>query len=304
MRAFRAVVETTSFKRAGQRLGIGGSAVSKLVAALEAELGAVLLQRTTRTLALTEAGAAFYESVVRVLDETERAVDRLREVDGKPQGALRVSLPYSFGLRWMASRVPDFLVRYPGVKLDLMLNDRFVDLVAERVDCALRIGSELPDSTLVARRVGTIARVLVAAPRYLKRSPPLREPADLSRHNALLYALASTGGAWPFQVDGRAVRIEVNGNLRVDSSIMLRDALVAGIGVSLTPHFIVQDLLASGELVSLLEDFLPPAHGVFGVTAQRRHVPLRTRVFLDFVEQALQASGYGATLSMGNTTTR
>ena len=292
MRAFRAVVEHRSFKRAGQRLGLSGSAISKLIASLELELGASLLQRTTRSLAVTEAGDLFYESVVRVLDETDLAVDRLQERDGQPQGLLRVSVPTSFALRWLSARLPDFLVRHPGLRLDLSLNDRVVDLVAERFDCALRIGATLPDSSLYARRLGAIPRALVAAPQYLKHAPPLSTPADLVHHDALLYSRSSTGRHWPFVVDGRPVSVEVSGRLEVDNSVMLRDTLLAGIGVTLTPRFVVQDLLDGGRLIALLPHCMPAPVQVFGVSSQRRHEPLKTRVFLDFVAQALADGGF------------
>jgi DNA-binding transcriptional LysR family regulator len=293
MRAFRAVVEQKSFKRAGVRLGLGGSAVSKLVAGLEQELGALLLQRTTRTLALTEAGEGFYESVVRVLDETESAVERLREQGGRPTGRLRVSVPTSFALRWLSPRLPDFMVRYPGLELDLALNDRFVDLVAERFDCALRVSSALDDSSLYARRLGQMPRVLVASPRYLRGAPPLRAPADLADHQTLVYATSGTGSRWPFVVQGRPLSVPVTGRLQVDNSLMLREALLAGLGVTLTPLFVVDDLLASRKLVPLLPKCMPPAHGVFGVTTQRRHLPMKVQCFLDFVEAALRESGPG-----------
>jgi DNA-binding transcriptional LysR family regulator len=293
MRAFRAVVEQKSFKRAGVRLGLGGSAVSKLVAGLEQELGALLLQRTTRTLALTEAGEGFYESVVRVLDETESAVERLREQGGRPTGRLRVSVPTSFALRWLSPRLPDFMVRYPGLELDLALNDRFVDLVAERFDCALRVSSALDDSSLYARRLGQMPRVLVASPRYLRGAPPLRAPADLADHQTLVYATSGTGSRWPFVVQGRSLSVPVTGRLQVDNSLMLREALLAGLGVTLTPLFVVDDLLASRKLVALLPKCMPPAHGVFGVTTQRRHLPMKVQCFLDFVEAALRESGPG-----------
>jgi DNA-binding transcriptional LysR family regulator len=293
MRAFRAVVEAASFKHAGERLGLGGSAVSKLIAALERQLDALLLQRSTRSLTVTEAGQRFYESVVRVLDETDAAVEQLRELGGQPCGQLRVSLPNSFGLLWMARRLPDFLVRYPRLELDLALNDRFVDLVAERYDCALRIGSELADSSLYARRLGSMPRVLVAAPRYLRNAPPLRAPADLADHRALLYSLASAGNQWPFLVNGQAVSVAVAGRLKVDSSLMLRDALVAGLGLTLTPLFVVQDLIESGDLLRLLPETMPAPHGIYGVTSQRRHIGQKTQLFLDFIQQELAQSGFG-----------
>jgi len=293
LRAFRAVVELKSFKRAGTRLGLGGSAVSKLVAGLEQELGVLLLQRTTRTLALTEAGEDFYESVVRVLDETESAVERLRERGGKPAGLLRVSVPTSFALRWLGPRLPDFMVRYPGLELDLSLNDRFVDLVAERFDCALRVSTTLDDSSLHARRLGRMPRVLVASPRYLKGAPPLRGPADLAAHRVLVYATSGTGNRWPFVAHGRQLTVPVTGRLQVDNSLMLREALLAGLGLTLTPHFVVDDLLAARKLVALLPQCMPPAHGVFGITTQRRHLPMKVQCFLDFVQAELHESGYG-----------
>jgi DNA-binding transcriptional LysR family regulator len=291
MRAFRAVVELKSFKRAGVRLDLTGSAVSKLVAGLEQDLGTLLLQRTTRTLALTEAGSGFYESVVRVLDETEVAVERLREQDGHPSGLLRVSVPASFALRWLEPRLPDFMVRHPRLQLSLSLNDRFVDLVTERFDCALRISSGLQDSSLVARRLGHMPRVLVASPRYLKAAPALRSPTDLASHELLVYSSAGTN-QWPFTVRGRRVVVPAIGRLQVDNSLMLRQALVAGLGVTLTPHFVVNDLLADRKLVSLLPDCMPEGHEVYGITAQRRHLALKVRSFLEFIEAQLQASGY------------
>lgn len=288
MRAFRAVVELKSFRRAGDRLDLGSSAVSKLIAGLERELGTALLARTTRSLSLTEAGAAFYESAVRVTDEADHAVDRVREHDGQPSGVLRVSVPASFGICWLAPRLPHFLAQYPRLRVDLSLNDRLVDLVAEGFDCALRIATGLRDSTLHARPLGAVPRVLVAAPKYLRRAPPLRTPADLAAHNALEFSLSATGHAWPFVVDGRRMDVAVSGNLAVDNSVMLRSALVAGTGIALTPRFVVEDLLASRQLVSRLDDCLPPPHQLFGVTVQRRHLPGKTRAFLDFVADAME----------------
>lgn len=293
MRAFRAVVELKSFKAAGAQLGVSGSAVSKLVAALETELGAVLLQRTTRTLALTEAGSTFYESTVKVLDEINLVADRLREQAAQPRGLLRVSVPTSFALSWLSPRLPDFLVRHPGLQLEITLNDRFVDMVAERCDCAIRISTELPDSLLYARPLGHIARVLVAAPRYLKSAPPLRTPLDLAAHDALIYTLNVGGSAWPFVVDGQSVTVKVDGRLRVNNSVMMRDTLLAGVGLSLVPHFAVADLLASGKLVEPLPTCKPTPLRVYGMTTTSRHPLLKTRLFLDFMEQALRGSGYG-----------
>ena len=168
MTAFRRVVETRSFKQAAAGIGLSGSAVSKLVAQLEANLGAQLLARTTRSLGVTEAGERFYASVVQILDELERASATARDTARLPSGTLRVSVPTSFALMRLARRLPDFLVRYPEVRLQLNLDDRFVDLVEGGYDCALRISAQMPDSTLVAWRLGSAALVTVAAGRYLR----------------------------------------------------------------------------------------------------------------------------------------
>jgi DNA-binding transcriptional LysR family regulator len=294
MRAFRAVAEQTSFRQAGRQLGITGSSVSKLVAALEQDLGVRLLQRTTRQVSLTAAGESFLQDCVRILDETHAAVDRLKAQGERPRGRLRVSVPTSFALTWLASQLPGFLARYPEIELDLALNDRYVDLVAERFDAAIRIGSVMPDSSLVARRLGRIPRVLVASARYLRSAPPLRTPSDLPAHNALVYSLASTGSTWPFIVDGKPVEVAVSGRLQVDNSVMLRETLRAGMGVALTPLFVVNDLIERDELVVLLPGCQPEPHGIFGVTSDRRHLPLKTRLFFEHVEAALQQTGYGS----------
>lgn len=293
LRAFRAVAELGSFARAAVQLGVTGSAVTKLVAALESNLGVQLLLRSTRRVALTAAGESFLPDCAQLLDDAEAALARVQSLGSAPRGLLRIALPTSFALRFLGDRLPEFLLRQPELRLDLSLNDRYVDLVAERFDGAVRIGSQLADSSLVARPLGRIPRVLVAAPRYLRQSAALETPADLKAHNALVYALASTGNAWPFVVEGRSVEVEVGGQLRVDNSLMLREALRTGLGLALTPHFVVDDLLASRELLPLLQPFVPAPLTVYAMTTQRRSFSPRAKVFFDFLEQQLARAGYG-----------
>lgn len=294
LRAFRAVAESGSFASAAARLGVTGSAVTKLVAGLEQALGVQLLQRSTRRVGLTMAGEAFLPDCVQLLDDAEAALARVRALGDAPRGTLRIALPTSFALRCLSARLPEFLLRHPELRLDLSLNDRYVDLVAERFDGAVRIGSRpLPDSSLVARPLGRVPRVLVAAPRYLRQAPALATPADLVAHQALVYALSSSGDAWPFRVEGRELEVEVRGCLRVDNSLALRETLLAGLGLALTPRFVVDDLLADGRLLPLLEPFLPAPLTVYAVTTARRSFSPRARVFFDFLAQELERAGYG-----------
>lgn len=292
LRAFRAVGELGSFAAAARQLDVTGSAVTKLVAALEAQLSVRLLQRSTRKVSLTSAGESFLPECAQLLDEIDATFARVQAQGQTVRGRLRLSVPSSFALRWLQPRLPTFLRQYPDLQLDLQLTDRYVDLVAERFDAAIRIGTRLPDSSLHARAIGRIPRVLVASPAYLACSPALREPADLAQHNALRFAWSSSGDHWPFIVNGRSLEVEVNGQLRVDSSVMLRDLLRSGLGIALTPEFIVDDLIRSGEVNALLSEFLPPPLTVHVISTQRLLPLPRTQVMVDFLSRELASSGY------------
>ncbi|MBT9504550.1 MAG: LysR family transcriptional regulator [Burkholderiaceae bacterium] len=291
--AFRRVAELRSFKAAAASLGLSGGAVSKLVAQLEAELGVRLLTRSTRHVALSEAGARYLASVGAALDALGEAGASLREQAERVGGRLKVAVPSSFALMWLARRLPDLLVRFPELQVELSLSDQFVDLLEGGHDCALRIATALPSSSLVARRLGSVPRVLVASPAYLRHAPPLRRPQDLLQHNCLLYSLSSTPGIWPLREwrDGQwhELALEVSGSLRANNSVVLREALLAGIGLMLTPLFVVRDLLDSGAVQPLLGDCMPAPHVLYGVMPQARQVPARLRAFLDFVERACAA---------------
>lgn len=285
MAAFRRVVETKSFKGAADGLGLTGGTVSKLVAQLEADLGAQLLNRTTRSVRLSDAGAQFYAAAVHILDDLERAVSQAAVAASLPSGALKVSVPTSFALMRLASRLPDFMLRYPGLQLQLQLDDRYVDLVEGGYDCALRVAAQMPDSSLVARRLGAAHRVLVAAPRYLQHAPALLRPEDLLQHNCLTQSASSAASVWAFRSPaGHTLALEVAGSLRVNNSVMLRQALLMGCGISLTPWFVVEDLVASGQLVVLLDAYRSAPMAVYGVMARARYLPQKVKAFLDFVE--------------------
>ena len=290
LQAFCRVVEQQSFTAAARHLGLTGGAVSKLVAQLEADVGVVLLQRTTRSLQVTEAGQRFYTATVRLQEDMHSALDEARGSGASAVGRLRVAVPTSFALMWLARHVPAFMQAHPQLTLDLELNDRYVDLVAEGMDCAIRIATTLPDSSLVARPLGEVQRVLVAAPGYLASAPRLATPEDLLHHACLIYTQTDSPGAWPLRGTPGGEPVQVQGHLRVNNSVMLREALLAGQGVTLTPRFVVHDLLASGALTELLPTHRPPNLRIYGVVAQQRHLPRKVQVFLDFVAQQVAAS--------------
>jgi len=287
MQAFRRVVELRSLDAAARSLDMTADAVSKLVAQLEGDIGVRLLNRTTRTFSVTEEGTGFYESAVRVLDEIKAAAEQARSKSSAPAGTLRASVPTSFALMWLSKRVPDFLARYPQVNLDLVLNDRFVDLVQENFDCAIRIATRLPDLQLVARRLGSVDRVLVASPGYVERAPALVKPEDLKAHDCLIYTQTMAPNEWPLSGTEHGRPVEVNGKYRTNNSVMMRHALVAGSGLTLTPRFVVEDLLDGGTLVEILRLHRPLPHNVYGVTAHHRYVPQKVRAFFDFIEEQM-----------------
>lgn len=295
MQAFRRVVELQSFGTAARSLEITGGAVSKLVAQLEHDLGVRLLHRTTRSVNVSTEGLAFYQDAVRILDEVDAAAEAVRSGSATPGGRLRVSLPTSFALAWLAARLPAFMRAYPQIELDLALNDRYVDLVQEGFDCAIRIATQLPDSTLVARRLGSVERRLVAAPSYLEMAPPLAGPQDLGMHACLVYSQEGGPVEWPLQ---GAAPMRTHGYCRVNNSVMLRELLLAGMGLTLTPDFVVGDLLATERLVELLPGHRPAPHVVFGVVPNMRHVPRKVDAFLDFVGSQL-TSPHGSTAMSG-----
>jgi DNA-binding transcriptional LysR family regulator len=289
LQVFRRVVELRSFQAAAQSLGLSGGAVSKQVAQLEAEVGVRLLQRTTRSMAVTEAGQGLYQTAVRIHDELFNGLDLAREAHGRIEGLLRVAVPTSFALMWMSARVPRFLDLHPHITLDLSLNDGFVDLVAQGFDAAIRITQQLPDSGLVAHALGSVSRVAVAAPHYLAVAPPLEVPADLADHACLLYTQTPQPFEWPASGPGHPA-IAVTGHYRVNNSVMLRDALVAGQGVALTPRFVVDDLLGSGALVEVLAAHRLPDLTASGLVAQPRYLPRKVRALFEFLKSEMATS--------------
>lgn len=284
MAVFRRVVELDGFAAAARDLRMSNGSVSKHVARLEEQLSARLLNRTTRRISLTEAGRGFYDRCVRILDEVEEAKVSAASESASPRGTLRVNAPMSFGIRHLAQVLPEFMARYPDLAVDLSLNDRYVSLLDEGYDVAVRIGS-LSDSGLVARRVGSSRLIAVAAPSYLAARGEPRTPEDLLRHECLSYTLRNSGAEWRFLGPEGPVAVRVSGRLRVDNGDVLATAAAAGLGIVLSPSFLVDDLLRDGRLRVVLPGYRAEAAEIQTVFPHGRHLSAKVRVFVDFLAE-------------------
>lgn len=280
--AFIKVVEARSFTAAAAKLGISKSVVSRRMADLENRLGARLLNRTTRQLSVTEVGQAFYERSVRIVADLEEAERAVADLHAAPRGTLKVSAPMSFGRLHLAPAVAAFLTQQPAIEVELDLNDRYVDLVDEGYDLAIRIG-RLKDSTLIARRLAPSRRVVVGSPDYFGRHGKPHAPDDLTAHNCLIYTNTPLAEQWQFRVDGEVRPIRVSGNLKANNGDMLREAALAGVGITVLPTFLVGDALAKGALECVLCPYTISEAGVHAVYPHNRHLSPKVRAFVDFL---------------------
>ena len=280
---FVQVVDSGSFTAAAERLGLSKSVVSKYVTRLEERLGARLLHRTTRRLGLTEVGRSFYARSREGLREIEEAEAEVSHLQSAPRGVLRLNSPMSFGILHIAPALADFLELYPDLSVDMSLDDRRLDLVEGGFDLALRIG-ELPDSSMVARRLGPCRHVVCAAPDYLRRHGVPRTPQDLSGHNALTYGYQESPREWHFAApNGGIVRVPVSGTLQMNNSLGLREAVLRGAGLTLTPTFVVGADIKAGRLQAVLSEYRALEHSIYAVYPQRRHLSPKVRAFIEFM---------------------
>jgi DNA-binding transcriptional LysR family regulator len=283
--AFVKVVETGSFARAAERLGVSVSSVSRHVAELEAHLDARLLNRTTRRLSLTEIGSTFHERCVQLLGDLEEAEESAGAGTVAPRGTLRLTSDVSFGTRYLAPAIAEFMTRYPQVRIDAELSGRIVDLVDEGFDAAVRIGL-VGGQNLVARKVGATQLVCCAAPAYLAQFGEPRTPEDLAAHACLTYAYTPQSGLWHFRDrEGSEHGIRVTGPAHANSGGFLEALAVAGLGIILEPDFIVGPEVRAGHLVPILRAFAPPASAIHVVYPSRRHLSAKVRAFTEFLAQ-------------------
>jgi DNA-binding transcriptional LysR family regulator len=279
---FAKVVEIRSFAGAALELKLSKATVSKAVSRIEARLGARLINRTSRRLALTDAGRQLATRAAQLLADGEAAEDAALAQATLPRGLVRLAAPMSFGLLRIAPLLPEFLANHPEVSVDLHLSDAMVDLVGEGFDAAIRIAT-LPDSSLVARRLCEMPRYLVGSPDYLNRHGRPKHPLQLAEHRCIGYSYTLSPETWRFVKDGKSATVRPTGPLRVNNGDAIMPALIAGIGLGLLPEFILRDALAAGQLERLLLDWSPPSGAVYWVTPPGGPRPKRVEILGDFL---------------------
>jgi DNA-binding transcriptional LysR family regulator len=298
MQTFVRVVESGSFTAVAAELNSTQSAISKQVAALENALGAKLLVRTTRSLALSEEGARYFEQAHRLVAEVAEAESNVRQGAAQLSGWMRVAASVGFGRLKLLPLVKSFMTKHPEVKIDLRLHDGFIDLVEQGIDVSVRIG-DLLDSGLIARRVGTSRRMLVAHRDYLKSLPkglaPPVHPEDLSQHNCIVYTETSSRNLWSFTSGasapgepGTTRTVRVEGRLQTNSSEVIRAAVIGAMGIGYSPTWLFEEEIASGEMVRLMPDWESPESPIHLVSPPQRKHSAKVREFVEHVKDAVK----------------
>lgn len=284
---FVQVVESGSFTAAADRLELSKSVISKYVTRLEDRLGARLLNRTTRKLSLTEVGQAFYHKTRIALQDLEDARTEVSRLQAEPRGVLRLNAPMSFGILHLAPRLVDFHQQYPEVRVDLNLDDRKLDVIEEGFDLSVRI-SDLPDSSLIARRLCRCRHAIVASPKYLKEMGKPANPADLSKHRILTYRYQESSLNWHFlRGDKSTEQVQIDGHTRINNSLAIRQAVLSGLGIARMPTFSVGEDIKEGKLVKLFGNYDLPEVSIFLIYPQRRHLSPKIRAFVEFMAAQL-----------------
>ena len=289
---FVQVVDEGSFTKAAERLQLSRSVISKYVTRLEERLSVRLLNRTTRRLSLTEAGRVFYDHSRRGLQDIEDAQLEISRLQEKPRGVLRINSPMSFGIMHIAPLLPEFQRQYPEISVDMNLDDRKVDVIEEGFDVSIRI-SEMPDSSLVARRIAPCKHAIVAAPAYLERHGTPRTPGDLRDHNVISFRYQASATDWHFLApDNKPASVAVTGSVQMNNSLALREAVLGGVGIMRAPTFVVGDDIQQKRLVRLLPAYQPLEISIFLVYPQRRHLSPKVRAFVDFMASEISEPPY------------
>jgi len=301
VKAFVAVAGEGGFAKAARKAGAATSSVTRRVDALEEHLGTILLNRSTRSVTLTPAGEAYYVQAARILSDLEEANRSVSELSGPPRGLLRVSLPVAFARLHVAPIVSEFLKLCPGIELELLMTDSVVNLVEERIDLAIRIGS-LESSSLVARKLAPHRRVVCASPDYLETHGEPRVPADLAKHNCLTFSYSTGDRTWRFGRAGQDEQVRIGGNLCANHSETLREAALAGLGLLLMPTWLIGADLAQGRLKPVLADWqanvgrnasrAQQEGGVYAVYLPDRRVSAKVHAFTEFLSRKFGSPPY------------
>ncbi len=284
LRLFVRVVETGSFSKTAKSEGIGQPTVSKQIAGLERRLGAQLVRRTSRGLSLTEAGQDFYELAVRLLGDFDAAESRVGRGQVTPSGLVRVTVSPGFGRLYVVPRLPDFFNRFPDVSVDLNVSDGYANLVEEGIDVAIRIG-HLADSSLSARRIGSMEAAMLATPAYLERHGIPSTPDDLKNHDCVTFMFHGAPRLWQFKGPDGPFTVEPKGRVRTNDAEHVRAALLSGLGLVQAPTWLLADEIESGAVTRLLDDYAPDLFPINAVTPAARRQPGKVRVFIDFLAQ-------------------
>ena len=282
MRTYLAVAETGSFTAAAERLGMTTQLASKYVRALEDDLGSQLFNRSTRRVSLTPTGAAYFDRCARIVGDFEELRADVRQDHRAPRGALRITAPHCFGGKYLVDALADFATDYPDITIHLDMTDRYVDMLEDGIDVAIRIGS-LEDSSMIARRIGSVPVVLCASPAYLASAPPLEEPSDLDRHACIVDTNFRAQNRWSFLIDGQPKTLTVSGRFHVNNASGARTLALRDQGVFLTPGYMVSDDIEAGRLVPVLQDYAVSQMAVSAVYLENRHLSAKIRSFVDFM---------------------
>jgi DNA-binding transcriptional LysR family regulator len=292
LESFVAVATKGSLTATALAEGVAPAVIGRRIDALEERLGVKLLVRTTRRISLTHEGSAFLEDCQRLLTDLASAEASVSAGGVKASGHLRVTAPAGFGRRHVAPLVPRFIALHPDVSVSLNLSDRVVDIVNEGFDCAVRVG-DLPDSSLISVRLADNRRQCVAAPSYLQRAGVPQHPADLGRHECLtLSSDASQTRGWAFRVDGEVTYLRPHGRLDCSDGQVLHDWCLQGLGIAWRSTWEVASEISAGRLQPLLENYAAPPNGIFAVFTHARHLPLRVRLWIDFLKQTYGSPAY------------
>jgi DNA-binding transcriptional LysR family regulator len=284
LESFVSVATKGSLTAAAKAEGVAPAVIGRRIDALEERLGVKLMVRTTRRITLTHEGSAFLDDCQRVLADLAGAEASVSAGGVKASGHLRVTAPAGFGRRHVAPMVPRFIERHPDVHVSLNLSDRVIDIVGEHFDCAVRVG-DMPDSSLVGVRLADNRRQCVAAPGYLKRAGTPKSPADLHRHECLtLSSDASQTRGWAFMVDGAVTHLRPGGRLDCSDGQVLHEWCLQGLGIAWRSTWEVDADIAGGRLAAVLDEFAAPPNGIYAVFPQARHLPLRVRLWVDFLK--------------------
>lgn len=287
MKAFCRIVERGSFAKAAEDLGVSPGLLSREIKLLEDSLGCTLLIRTTRSMSLTDHGKVYYEEAQYLLGAFDQAEERVRASAHSLRGSLRINAPHSFGTEVLSPLLPGFLDRYPDLELMLAFDDRVVDMVEGGFDLTIRIRTTLPDSGLRARRIATVQQGLFAAPSYLAAHGVPETPEALAGHQVIDYLNADTPASWSLIGPERSYIHAVHAKLRLGSSLVLRDMVVAGRGIGALPDFLSAPAEASGALVRVLPEWSFSERVIYAVIAARHGADVRTHAFVDYLGEAL-----------------